>query len=79
MGPTNAQIFETWQHNLTNHKPTDEGIKLIEDNRDGTIKLAGTFIENCPEGRERSLALTHLETALFYANAAVARNHTEDK
>jgi hypothetical protein len=28
----------------------------------------------CPEGRELSSAFTHLEEAVFWANAAIARN-----
>lgn len=36
--------------------------------------LAKLMNENCPASRELSLALTHLEQAMFWANAAIARN-----
>jgi len=79
MGPRTSDEFEQVKFNFTNHKPTDGGIKMIEENRETAIETARIFLENCPASRERSLAITHLETALMYANAAVARNNTEDK
>lgn len=36
--------------------------------------LALAYLEECPVSRERSLALTNLEQAMFWANAAIARN-----
>lgn len=36
--------------------------------------LARKIVENVPKSREQSLALTHLEEALFWANAGIARN-----
>lgn len=35
--------------------------------------LAAVFDELCPEGREKALALTKIEEAMFWANAAIAR------
>lgn len=36
--------------------------------------LARILNENCPPSRELSLAMTNLEQAIFWANAAIARN-----
>lgn len=35
---------------------------------------AHALVELCPPGRELSLALTKLEEAMFWSNAAIARN-----
>jgi len=37
-------------------------------------ELAEVINELCPESREKSVAFTELETAQFWANAAIARN-----
>ncbi|AOE43764.1 hypothetical protein SEA_BANTAM_75 [Gordonia phage Bantam] len=40
-----------------------------------TLKHVAHFIDaNVPPGREKSLAITHLEEAMFWGNAAIARN-----
>jgi hypothetical protein len=35
--------------------------------------LAGTINNYCPESREKSLAITKIEEAVFWANSAIAR------
>lgn len=39
--------------------------------------LAYYLTESCPPSRELSLAITHLEEAVFWGNAAVARHDEE--
>lgn len=42
--------------------------------RNGAKDLALAIIAMTPVSREQSLALTNLEQAIFWANAAIARN-----
>jgi hypothetical protein len=42
--------------------------------RQACRRLADHLNELCPEGREKSLAITHLEEVMFWANAAIARS-----
>ena len=42
--------------------------------REACKSLALFLDENVPDGREKALALTNLEQAMFWANAAIARS-----
>lgn len=42
--------------------------------RDAGHELAKLINDKTPASREQSLALTHLEDAVMWANAAIARN-----
>ena len=42
--------------------------------REHCLELALFINEKMPEGREKSLAITHLEEVMFWANAGIARN-----
>lgn len=77
--PTPEDIKKTWDYNLSNHKPTDEGIARIEKLRLATKTYVNAVLDLTPPSREQSLALTNIETGNFYAVAAIARNETEDK
>ena len=37
------------------------------------LNLARSLNEKLPEGREKALAITHLEEVMFWGNAAIAR------
>jgi hypothetical protein len=41
--------------------------------RQACRRLADQINEQCPDGREKSLAVTKLEEVMFWANAALAR------
>lgn len=59
---------------FTYHPPKATQPERYEFLRDHAHMLAVMICENTPAGREQAVALTHLETAVFYANAAIARN-----
>lgn len=57
------------------HAPNEEARKRHESIRAALKNVAYLIAQSVPEGRERSLSLTHLEEAMFWANAGIARNH----
>lgn len=62
------------ENRFTYHPPVDEKRayqhQLV---REMCRETAEFFTETLPEGREQSLAVTKLEEAMFWANAALAR------
>lgn len=63
--------------------PNDETIQLHEWIRSKLGEFAYDLVEELPPCRERELAIRYLETAMMWANAAVAREisrrHWEEK
>jgi hypothetical protein len=59
---------------FTYHSPKDDQPERYVTLRDTAKSLAYIIVKNTPPSREQSLAITHLEEAIFYANAAIARN-----
>ena len=61
-------------NNYTYHAP-DEQKQLDHQTIRTAVFSAATVVNNtCPESREKSLVMTKLEEAMFWANAAIARN-----
>jgi hypothetical protein len=58
---------------FTYHAPKDDQPERYVMLRDTAKDLAYKIVKNTPPSREQSLAITHLEEAIFYANAAIAR------
>ena len=62
------------ENNFTYHKPFGNQLERYQELRDAGKSLAENIVNMTPESREQSLALTNLEQAVFWANAAIARN-----
>ena len=58
---------------FTYHSPKGEQPIKYEAIREEARELAELINDVCPESREKSLAITKLEEAVMWANAAVAR------
>lgn len=56
------------------HAPKEGQPKKYEAIRAKAKELAELIDAECPESRERSVAFTHLETAVMWANASIARS-----
>lgn len=62
------------EKNFTYHAPKPGQPERYQQLREKAKELAALIYEQCPPSRERSIALTELETSVFWANAAIARN-----
>lgn len=68
-------LRERLERDFTYHPPTTEEKKeKYVAIREKAKDLAMFMVESCPSSRELSIALTELETAVMFANAAIARN-----
>ena len=59
---------------FTYHPPKDDQAIRYEMIRDWGRQFAEHINEKCPNSREKSMAITHLEEAVMWANAAIARH-----
>lgn len=56
------------------HAPKEGQNEKYEAIRAKAKELAEMITELCPASREQSVAFTQIETAVMWANAAIARN-----
>lgn len=63
---------------FTYHAPQPIHIQKFEDIRKNALYFANLLKVHCPESRELSLAITKVEEAVMWANAAIARNEKEE-
>lgn len=62
------------ENNFKYHAPMPGQPKRYEALRAKAKELARLIEDTCPHSRERSTAMTNLEQAVMWANAAIARN-----
>lgn len=70
MKPTQADLDNRFIY----HAPKGNQVERYQTIRDKAKELAELVVADTPSSREQSLALTNLEQAVFWANAAIARN-----
>ena len=65
-------------HNRFAYHPatTKDIVRAHEEVRDNCADLAQWLNDQLPEGREKALAMTHLEEVMMWSNAAIARTQT---
>ena len=56
------------------HKPSDEGLAKLNALRESFSAFKSAIEAHCPESRQRSVAITELETAAMWAIKAVVFN-----
>lgn len=64
------------KNRFTYHKPAEGELAFFEKVRGAAWDLAAYIVKELPDCREASLAVTKLEEAVMWANAARAR-HTQ--
>lgn len=69
---TDDTIFEL-KTRFTYHTPKEDQVPRYNELRETVFALAMGLSQTCPKSRELSLALTKLEEAVMWANAAIAR------
>lgn len=62
------------KHRFTCHPPKPGQPEMYEAIRDKGHELAALIAKTAPPSREQSLALTKIEEAVMWANAAIARS-----
>lgn len=73
-----AELMLDLKNRFKHHPPrNEEEIQQHEQVRKLCLGLALELVTICPVSRKLSLALTHLEEVMFFANGALAR-HKED-
>lgn len=65
-------------HRFTYHAPDENQKAHYALIRSHALRFAEALNDYCRESRELSLAITHLEEAVFWANAALARHGLQE-
>lgn len=70
---------EDFRRRFTYHPPKGDQAERYMLIRDTARSFARVVCAETPSGREQSVALTRIEEAVFWANAAIARNEHQVK
>lgn len=73
-----SEMMRRLENDFTYHPPKGDQIERYQQIRDKAKEFAMLVVTLAPASRECSLALTHIDSASMFANAAIARNEVED-
>ena len=62
------------ENRFTYHAPKGDQPRMYVEIWDEAKLFAQTVLDLCPDSYERSLAITRIEEAMFWANGAIARH-----
>ena len=66
---------DEFRNRFAYHKPKDQDtVDLHQSIREDAYRLASIIENDVPDGRAKHLAITQIEEAMYWANAAIARN-----
>jgi hypothetical protein len=75
---TPNDIYARIERDFTYHPPKGDQQERYQQIRNKAKELALLIADNTPASREQSLALTHLEEVVMFANASIARNEHDN-
>lgn len=67
------------QRDIINHRPTPEAAALMDELAASLISYLEVVEANCPNSREKSLAVTNAEQSIMWARASIARDSWEQQ
>jgi hypothetical protein len=73
-GGLKPYVNEQFENNFKYHSAKERQAERYQLIRDKAKELAYLIDGNCPNSREKSLAITNIEQAMMWANASIARN-----
>jgi hypothetical protein len=76
--PEEFPVSKEIEQRFTYHRPFGTQPQRYEDLRTDAKLLAAKIDALCPASREKSLAMTHLQEAIMFANAAIAINEAQE-
>ena len=74
MEKTTEEILKDLDNRFDYHAPKPGQAEKYTALRAQIKETAGIITSACPDSRERSIAITKLEEAMYWANASIARN-----
>ena len=77
--PISEEEQKRLDNNFTYHSPNPDQQARYPLIRSSGKAMARKILRLTPPSRERSLALTKLEEAIMWANAAIARNENDEE